>query len=78
MKEGRCTLSVRKTFLLTGVEALAVLPRELWVPHPWRYPRPGWMGPGQPELVGGSQPMAGGWNWMIFKVPSNTRHYMIL
>ena len=54
MKEGRCTLSVRKTFLLTGVEALAVLPRELWVPHPWRYPRPGWMGPGQPELVGGS------------------------
>jgi len=24
---------------------------ELWVPHPWRCPRP-WMGPGQPEWVG--------------------------
>jgi len=22
------------------------------VPHTWRYSRPGWMGPGQPELVG--------------------------
>ena len=30
---------------------------ELWVPHPWRCPRP-WMGSGQSEL-GGSQPMAG-------------------
>jgi len=24
--------------------------------------RPGWMGPGQPDLVGGNQPTAGGWN----------------
>ena len=29
-------------------------------------------GPGQPELVGGNQPMAGGWNWMDFKVTSNS------
>jgi len=29
----------------------------------------GW-GPGQPDLVGGSQPMAGCWNGMIFEVPS--------
>jgi len=29
------------------------------VPHPWRHPRPGWVGPGQPELVGDTQPMAG-------------------
>ena len=39
------------------------------------------MGPGQPEMVGGSQPMAGvgaggalrpfpSWNWVHFKVPS--------
>jgi len=40
-------------------EALALLPRELQVPHPWRCPKPGWMGPGQPELVRGRQPMAG-------------------
>jgi len=32
---------------------------ELWVPHPWRHSRPGWVGPGQPELVGGSP--AHGW-----------------
>jgi len=31
---------------------------EMWVPHPWRCPRP-WMGPGQPELLGSSQLMAG-------------------
>jgi len=29
------------------------------LPHPWRCPRP-WMGPGQPDLVQGSQPAAGG------------------
>jgi len=32
--------------------------------------RAGW-GSGQPELVEVSLPMAGGWNWMSFKVPSN-------
>jgi len=26
-------------------EALAQLPRELWVPHPWRHSGPGWMRP---------------------------------
>jgi len=26
----------------------------------------GW-GPGQPELI----PMAGDWNWKVFKIPSN-------
>ena len=33
----------------------------------------GW-GPGQPELVGGSQPMARGWCCVVFKVPSNLSH----
>jgi len=28
-----------------GGEALALLPRELWVPHPCRHSRPGGMGP---------------------------------
>jgi len=37
----------------------------------------GW-GPGQPEPVGGKQPMAEGWKWMIFKAPSNPNHSMIL
>jgi len=42
-----------------GSEALHLCP-DLCVPHPWRCPRRGWMGPGQPELLGGNQPMAGG------------------
>ena len=64
-------LAVRGKILCSeGGEALAQLPRELWVPHPWRCPRPGRMGPGQPELVGGSQPMAGV-GWVGREVPSN-------
>ena len=34
-------------------------PGKLWMPQLWRCSRPGWMGPGQPELVGANQPMAG-------------------
>jgi len=37
----------------------------------------GW-GPGQPNPVGGNQPMAGSWDWMGFKVPSNPNHSVIL
>jgi len=29
-----------------------IVPGLLWVPHPCRCSRLGWMGPGQPELVG--------------------------
>ena len=36
------------------------------------------MGAGHPDLVGSNQPMAGGWNWMIFEVPSNPSHSVIL
>jgi len=28
-----------------GGEAPALLPRGVWVPHPWRCSGPGWMGP---------------------------------
>ena len=37
----------------------------------------GWS-PGQPDLVSGNQPMAGGWNQVTFKVLSNLSHSMIL
>ena len=37
----------------------------------------GW-GPEQPDLVGGSLVHGKGWNQMIFKVPSDTSHDMIL
>ena len=35
-------------------------------------------GPGQPELVGGSQLMAGGSNWVGFNVLSSKSHSMVL
>jgi len=36
------------------------LPRELYMPHPWRCSRLGWLGPGQPELVRAASP----WHWL--------------
>ena len=40
------------TSFLRGRAQRAVLP------HPWRFSRPGWTGPGQPELAWGNQPTA--------------------
>ena len=40
-----------------GCEAPAQLPRELWVPHPWR----------RPELKAAALPMAGGWSFRAFR-----------
>jgi len=47
------------------------------VPHPCRCSRPGWTGPGQPELREAALTMAGGWNWLGFKVPPNPSHSMV-
>jgi len=43
-----------RNFLLIG--AGRCCPEKLWM----SLSRPGWMGPGQPDLVGSNQPMAGG------------------
>jgi len=59
-------------------EALAQLPREVVVPHPWRRSRPGWMGPWAAELLGGSSAHGMGLEWVGFEVPSNLNHCMIL
>jgi len=40
------------------------------LPHPWRHPRPGWMGLWTAELGGGSPAHGTGWDWVGFKVPS--------
>jgi len=45
-------------------EALAQLPREAVVPHPWRCSRPGWMEPRAAEL-----PTAG---WALRSLPTQT------
>ena len=69
LKEGRCKLAVKgKLFAQRAVRRWHCCP-ELWVPHPWRCPRP-WMGPGQPELVEDSQPMAeDGTGWALRSLP---------
>lgn len=48
----------------------------LWVPHPWRCSRSGWLGP---WVTWWWQPAHGkGWNWTGTKVPSNPRQSVIL
>jgi len=44
-----------------GGEALSQRPREAVDDYSWRSLRPGWMGPRQPELVGGSPAHGRGW-----------------
>ena len=61
-----------------GGEALAQLPREAVVPHPWRHSRPGWMGPWAAELVGGSPAYGTGWGWVGSEDPSYPYHSVIL
>ena len=45
LKERRFRLVIRGKLFMQ--RAVAQLPRELWVPHPWRCSGPGWVGPGQ-------------------------------
>jgi len=55
LKEDRFRLDDGKKCHWKGGEALALLLREAVVPHPWRYWRPGWMGPWA-AWAGGGQP----------------------
>jgi len=55
----------------------------LWMPHPWRCSRPGWMGPWAAWSSikwGGWWPFLwwGGWSFMILEAPSNLGHSVIL
>ena len=45
------------------------LPRELWVPHPCRQPRSGWMGSEHLMELWVSLFTAGGLDQLAFKVP---------
>jgi len=71
LKEGRFKLDVRKFFLLRIGVAQAAQRSCVGIQG-----QVGW-GSGQPDLVGSNQPMAGAWNYMVFKVPSNLTHSMI-
>ena len=67
----RCATSLK----LSTLEQVGTgCPVRLWVPHPWRHSRPDWMGP----RVGGSPAHSRDWNWIGFKVPSSSSHFMIL
>jgi len=67
----RCSISYKNDFLPIWFHSL-----KLWMPHPWQCPRPGWMETGQPDLWFWTQQK--GWNWMIFQIPSNPSHSMII
>ena len=43
LKEGRFRLDVRGKFF--PMRVVRCCPERLWMPHPWRCSRPGWMGP---------------------------------
>uniref|UniRef100_A0A669QYE1 Reverse transcriptase domain-containing protein n=1 Tax=Phasianus colchicus TaxID=9054 RepID=A0A669QYE1_PHACC len=43
LRQGRFRLDIRRKFFTEGGDALERCPRRLWMPHPWRHSRPGWM-----------------------------------
>ena len=80
LKEGRFRLDIRGKFFTVRVVRS---PERLWMPHPWRCSRPGWMGPWAAWAgmkCGGWWPCLwqGGWSFMILGVSSNLGHSMIL
>ena len=55
------------------------LPEKLWMPPTWQCSRPGWMGLWTTWSSGRCPcPWQGGWNMLIFKVPFNPNHSMLL
>ena len=54
-------------------------PEKLWMSHPWKCSRPGWMGPWAAWSSGRCPcPWQGNWNKMLFKVSSSPNHSKIL
>jgi len=53
-------------------------PQKMWVPHPWRCSRQGWMGPWAAWSGGGQWAHSWGGFWVGFEVPSNSSHSMVL
>ena len=67
LKEGRCRLPIRRKFFTQRVV-------RCWHRlHRAHHQGQAEWGPGQPDLVGGSQPMAGDRNWVGSWVPSNVK-----
>ena len=67
-----------KLFSQRAVRRWHICPEKLWCPIPGSTEdQVGW-GPEQPCLVRAALPTAGGWNWMIFNIPSNLSHSVLL
>lgn len=60
LKEERLRVAVRREILYCVVRHWTVFPGKLWMPHPWRSSRPGWMQLWATLRVEGSLTMAGG------------------
>ena len=72
-----------KFFTERAVKCWHSCPDRLWMLHPWRCSRPGWMGPWaawSSIKCGDWWPCLwqGDWNFMILGIPSNPSHSMIL
>lgn len=65
LKEGNLQLNFRgKLSTQKAVRRWYRLPRDLWVPHPYRSSRPGWMD-GQPDEVVGT-------GWVLRSLPNHS------
>ena len=83
LREGRFRLGIKGKSQREWQGAGTGCPERLWMPHPWRCSRPGWMGPWaawSSIRYEGWWPCLwqGGWSLMILQVPSNPSHSMIL
>ena len=83
LKEERFRLNVRgKFFTMRMVRCWNSCPERLWMPHPWRCSRPGWM---EPWAAWAGISYGDGWpclwwevwSFVILEVPSNLGHSVI-
>jgi len=91
IRNGVASMEKEETLLLYSTLMRAYLeycmqvwgPERLWIPHPWRCSRPGWIGPGatwSSIRYGGWWPCLWqrGWSLMMLEAPSTPSQSMIL
>lgn len=77
-KGGRYGSDIRGEFFTQrAVRHCHRLPIKQRVPHPWRFWRLGWMGPGAAWAAGEQPTHSRGWGWVDYKASSYPTHSMI-